>query len=129
MTAQERKPPGTVAWLDLTVPDADTIRDFYAAVVGWQVEPLEMGGYSDYFMKSPATEEPAAGICHARGVNAALPPSWLAYIVVADLDASVRICIERGGSVVAGPTGDPAEGRYCVIRDPAGAVAALIDQP
>ncbi len=26
---------GTVGWMDLTVPDAPALRDFYSAVVGW----------------------------------------------------------------------------------------------
>ena len=42
--AMSRKPPvGTVAWTDLTVPDAEGIRDFYARVVGWVPEPVAMG--------------------------------------------------------------------------------------
>jgi uncharacterized protein len=34
---------GTVAWHDITVPDAERLRDFYAAVVGWRPEPVDMG--------------------------------------------------------------------------------------
>ena len=41
----ESKPGiGTIVWCDLTVNDAETVRDFYAAVVGWKAEPVEMGG-------------------------------------------------------------------------------------
>jgi predicted enzyme related to lactoylglutathione lyase len=32
-----------VAWQDLTVPNAEAIRDFYAVVVGWRPEPVDMG--------------------------------------------------------------------------------------
>ena len=39
--------PGQVGWFDLTVADADTIRDFYKAVVGWETEAHDMGDYSD----------------------------------------------------------------------------------
>ncbi|MFB3107254.1 MAG: hypothetical protein ACE1ZA_20350, partial [Pseudomonadales bacterium] len=39
-----------------------------------------------------------AGICHARGSNANLPPQWLIYINVADVDKSVQRCVEMGGS-------------------------------
>ncbi len=125
MTGQDTKIVGSMAGFDLTVPDADRVRDFYAAVVGWRPEPLDMGGYSDYVMTT-ATGEPAAGVCHARGDNADLPPQWLAYIRVDDLDARLERCRALGGSVVAGPKGT-AGGRYCVIRDPAGAVIALIE--
>ena len=70
-----------------------------------------------------------AGVCHARGQNAALPPYWLAYIAVADLDASLETCTSLGGAVIAGPSAPAGEAnRYCVIRDPAGAYLALIEQ-
>jgi predicted enzyme related to lactoylglutathione lyase len=50
---------------------------------------------------------------------------WLVYISVADLDASLAACTERGGVVVTGPKNAGGGSRYAVIRDPAGAVAAL----
>lgn len=31
----DKPTPGTLAWADLTVPDAEKIRDFYAGVVRW----------------------------------------------------------------------------------------------
>jgi predicted enzyme related to lactoylglutathione lyase len=66
-------------------------------------------------------------VCHARGTNAGLPPHWLVYITVADLDQSISTCKDLGGEVIVGPKGMGSHGRYCVIRDPAGAVAALIE--
>ena len=114
----------TIGWVDLTVPDADRIRDFYSAVVGWTTSDVEMGGYSDYCMHPSEGEPPIAGVCHARGVNAALPRYWLVYLVVPDLDRSLAECRTRGGKVVV-PVRSMGEARYAVIEDPAGAVAAL----
>lgn len=119
---------GLISWADLTVENADEIRDFYQAVVGWQPVALEMSGYSDYCMNQPAGEKTVAGICHARGQNAKLPPVWLVYITVADLDASIAKCLELGGELVAEPRSYGGGSRYCVIRDPAGAVAALYQE-
>ena len=42
--------PGTISWSDLTIPNADAVRDFYSAVAGWKSMPIDMGGYSDYCM-------------------------------------------------------------------------------
>lgn len=117
---------GSLAWADLTVPDAGAVRDFYAAVVGWTVEPLDMGGYADFIMQQPESGAPTAGICHARGANAGLPAQWLVYLPVADLDASVAACTARGGRVLAGPRSAGPGSRFCVIQDPAGAVAAIV---
>ena len=115
---------GSIGWTDLTVPDAARIRDFYCAVVGWTTEAVPMGEYDDYCMVD-AGGTSVAGVCHARGANAGMPPSWLIYLNVADLEASAARCVELGGRLVAEPREIGSPGRYCVIEDPAGAVAAL----
>ena len=63
---------GSITWVDLTVPDAAALRDFYGEVVGWTATPVDMGGYNDFSMLPPAADVPAAGICFARGENAEL---------------------------------------------------------
>jgi predicted enzyme related to lactoylglutathione lyase len=118
--------PGSITWHDLTVEDAGRLRDFYRAVVGWAPEPVGMGEDSDYVMR--ADGEDAAGVCHARGANAAIPPVWLIYITVADLDASLEACRRLGGHALT-PVRSYGGGRYCVIEDPAGAVCALYQPP
>ncbi len=116
---------GQIGWIDLTVPGAESVRDFYREVVGWTSSDVDMGGYSDFCVHSGEGEPPVAGICEARGANAALPPQWIVYITVADLDGSVAKCLELGGQVLHGPRSYGEQGRFCVIRDPAGAVCAL----
>ena len=125
MTDPEQPSTGSIVWHDLTVPNAGEIRDFYAGVVGWESMEHDMGGYSDFGMNQPSGGDTVAGICHARGPNANLPAQWLIYIRVADVDASAERCRELGGTVLDGPR-EIGEERFCVIRDPAGAVAALI---
>jgi uncharacterized protein len=120
-------PIGSVGWLDLTIDNADEVRDFYARVVGWVAAPLSMGEYNDYVMSMPETGKSAAGICHARGQNAGLPAAWLLYITVADLDASLRACEDAGGTVIAPTRNAGGSARYAVVRDPAGAAVALYD--
>ena len=118
---------GRIGWIDLTVPDAVAIRDFYREVAGWTASAVNMGGYDDYCMNPAGAEQPVAGICHARGSNTGLPPVWLIYITVADLEESIRRTVERGGKVRRPPEDMGSMGRFCVIEDPAGAVAALFE--
>lgn len=115
---------GKIGWIDMSVGDADGVRDFYKAVVGWETEDVDMGGYSDYVMKMPATGDGVAGVCHAQGSNADLPSGWLIYIVVEDVEKSAAACMAHGGRIVLEPRG-LAGGRFCVIEDPGGSVAAL----
>ncbi|MGH9367705.1 MAG: VOC family protein, partial [Thermoanaerobaculia bacterium] len=79
MSEQRRQPIGSIGWVDLTVENADAVRDFYRDVTGWTISPVDMGGYSDYCMNEPASGKSVAGVCHARGVNADLPAQWLIY--------------------------------------------------
>ena len=119
--------PGQIMWVDLTVPNASEVRDFYEAVVGWKAAPVSMGAHEDWNMMSPGTAEPIAGVCHAAGGNSGLPPVWLLYITVADLAESMEACKRRGGEVVYGPKTYGPDGMWCVVRDPAGAHVALYE--
>jgi predicted enzyme related to lactoylglutathione lyase len=86
-----------------------------------------MGGYQDFCMHPPGEPQPVAGICHARGQNADVPPVWLIYITVTDLDESLRQCEEYGGRLRRAVESMGNMGRFCVIEDPSGAVCALFE--
>lgn len=120
--------PGEILWQDLTVENALEVRDFYRAVVGWDYIPEDMGGYDDYHMLVMPTGGSVAGVCHARGDNADLPPVWLIYIAVDDVEKSVQACLEKGGELLVEPR-DMADGHFCVIRAPAGAICGLYRPP
>jgi hypothetical protein len=119
---------GQAMWIDLTVPEGSTeaIRDFYDEVVGWLPEPVDMDGYSDYNMTDPADGTPRAGVCHAKGQNAEIPPVWLVYFRVVDLDRALETVTERGGAILSGPRASGPT-RYAIIRDPGGTLCALAE--
>jgi predicted enzyme related to lactoylglutathione lyase len=118
---------GSITWIDLTVPNAEEVRDFYSKVVGWKPAPVSMGDYEDFNMIAPQSGNPSAGVCHARGGNADLPSQWLIYITVEDVDKSAQHCVELGGKIISPPKEMSGYGKMCVIQDPAGAVAALFE--
>ena len=126
MTSAKKQPIGSIGWRDLTVENADELRDFYSAVTGWTVEETSMGDYNDYTMMD-ANGEAVGGVCHGRGENADLPPQWLMYVVVADLATSLAEATRRGGEIVAPPRGLMG-GKMAVVKDPAGAVIALWEE-
>jgi len=119
--------PGKIGWIDLTVPNAEAVRDFYHHVTGWTPSPVEMGGYQDFCMHPSEGADPVAGICHARGENAAMPPQWMIYITVDNLDSAIEKCEKLGGKVRVPVRSLGSSGRFCVIEDPAGAVAGLFE--
>lgn len=124
----DAKSIGHIAWLDLTVPDASATRDFYREVVGWSAQDVSMEdeseSYADFNMLG-GDGTPAAGICHARGVNLGLPPVWLLSLPVGDLAESLRRVREEGGEIVKATKGDDGEYTLAVLKDPVGAHVAL----
>ncbi len=121
-------PVGCISWLDLTVSDASTTRDFYRQVVDWSVQDVEMKDaselYADYNMCG-CDGSPAAGICHARGVNLGVPATWMIYLPVGDLAESLRRVQEEGGKVIKATRGADGEYAHAAIQDPVGACLAL----
>ena len=110
----EKASVGSIMWTDLTVENAERIGDFYSAVVGWTASGVDMGGYDHFNMNDPETGTPVAGVCHARGGNADLPPVWLIYVNVEDIEKSIAKCDELGGQVISGPKGMGGQGWYCL---------------
>jgi predicted enzyme related to lactoylglutathione lyase len=126
----EKKKIGAIMWHDLAVPNAEVISDFYRQVIGWERSALNMGDYNDYILESPDTppKAPAAGVSHTLGNNSYLPPQWLMYVTVDNLDKSLEQCNTLGGQVI-GPKRKLGErGFFCLIQDPAGAYVMLCEE-
>jgi uncharacterized protein len=126
MSEENKTEVGAISWVDLAVNNAEELRDFYSKVVGWNHQALSMGEYDDFIMTTPESGKGIAGVCHARGSNAGLPAQWLIYITVENLEKSINQCNESGGKVIFGPKDMGDYGMFCVIEDPVGAVAGLI---
>lgn len=124
--AGDKKGVGEIVWVDLTIPNAKEVREFYLSVTGWDSDEFDMGDYSDYVVAAPENNKTVAGIVHARGENADLPPYWLIYVKVRNLEESMEAARNGGGQILAGPKSFGAA-RFCVVKDPAGAVFGIIE--
>jgi predicted enzyme related to lactoylglutathione lyase len=120
---------GRIYWLDLTVSDGSATRDFYRHVIEWSVQEVEMKDgevrYADFNMLA-GDGSPVAGVCHARGVNAGLPPVWMIYLPVGNLVESVRRVEEEGGKALKAVRAEDGSYVYAAIQDPVGARLALV---
>jgi len=120
---------GRILWLDITVPDAPATRDFYQRVVGGSVQEVELKDgeerYADYNMLDEGGR-PAAGVCHARGSNASLPPVWMLYLPVGDLAESLRRVEAEGGKVIRSVKGEGGQYVYAAVQDPIGVNFSLV---
>ncbi len=48
----------------------------------------------------PKTNEVVAGICHKKGGNKNLPSKWLNYVMVDNIETSIKKCTLLGGKIV-----------------------------
>ncbi len=124
-TVESRAKIGAIEWRDLTVKNAENVRDFYCDVVGWESSAVSMGDYDDFNINLPNTSDTVAGICHARGSNSNLPAQWLMYVRVEDVVESAKTCKTLGGKVLDGPRA-MGSSQFCVVQDPEGAALALL---
>jgi predicted enzyme related to lactoylglutathione lyase len=119
---------GQIISVDLTVEGAEKIRDFYSAVVGWQVENMPMkdgdDAYSDYVLKDESGGW-VGGVCHHRGANKGIPSQWIVYVNVANIADSVKKCLELGGKVIRESKDKNGNYQYAMIQDPTGAILGL----
>jgi len=120
------KAHGRFAWHELSTPNPDAAKSFYPAVTSWTTAPME--GSDDYTLWLNDTT-PLGGVTtlpeelKMRGV----PPHWLAYVSVYDVDESVRLAKTLGGEVRFGPMEIPNVGAWAVIGDPQGAALGLFE--
>jgi uncharacterized protein len=115
--------PGKILSADVTVNHSEKVRDFYKKMIGWEHSEYKREDYTDYFMTT-ADGVPVAGICQKVGGLSELPPVWLVYFGVKDLEASLKECRSLGGTVVSEPIGK-GRGSYAIIEYPLGAICAL----
>lgn len=110
-----------LAWDELLTDD-DAVRGFYAKVLGYAVGVADMGPLgAGWALK--AGGEPRASILASP---LATPPFWLAYVSVADVDATLEKVTAQGGRVVLGTVEIEGVGRIAVVEDPTGAVLGLL---
>jgi predicted enzyme related to lactoylglutathione lyase len=119
---------GTVCWNEILTRDTDAARSFYTQLLGWTVEEMPMGDMGTYTMFKKGDAQ-VAGMMGMNGPQfEGVPPHWLSYIAVDDIDDRTTAAQSLGAVVHVPPTDIPNIGRFSVIADPTGAVIALFEK-
>ncbi|HEY0390208.1 MAG TPA: VOC family protein [Solirubrobacterales bacterium] len=116
---------GAIVWNELNTRDIEGARAFYGAVFGWGFteREFETGSYTTI----KAGEDTVGGMIDISGrVPDEVPAHWLVYFAVDDTDATIEKAKGSGGEAVFGPEDISEVGRIAVLKDPFGAVLALI---
>jgi hypothetical protein len=116
---------GGFGWNELGTRDVATAKAFYGAVFGWSFEDQEMDEMGTYTILKLG-DQGVGGMLDITGrVPDEVPAHWLVYFTVEDADGAVEKLKAAGGDVRFGPVDIPV-GRFAVVADPTGAVAAIM---
>jgi predicted enzyme related to lactoylglutathione lyase len=108
--------------------DLAAAQKFYTQVVGWTASKWDgPGGSADYTLWMSG-ETPIGGLMHVPEDAAKMgaPPNWLAYVEVPDVDATLAEATQLGATILGPAVDIGGVGRFAVLRDPQGAVIAIM---
>lgn len=117
------KQHGAFSWNELSTSNVTDAKRFYGELLGWTLEPYP--GAVDYTMAKADNKE-LAGMMVTPEDAGNMPPMWMPYITVDDVDSTATRVESLGGKVCAAPQDLPKVGRFAVIQDPQGAMFSII---
>ena len=117
---------GTFTWNELMTTEPEKAGRFYGGLLGWTTRQMDMGAGGVYTIFSNQGKDCGGMMKMAGPQFAGVPPHWMSYIAVDDVDATVAKVKGLSGAVHMPAFDIPGIGRMAVIADPAGAVFCLI---
>ncbi|MCE9584459.1 MAG: VOC family protein [Planctomycetes bacterium] len=119
---------GEFMWNELMTRDDEKALAFFEKLLGWTHQDWPLGPGKAPYRIAKAGGKPVAGIMKMTEPEfpAPVPTHWCGYIAVRDVDASWKQIAKLGGTQIHPPTDIPNVGRFCVFKDPTGAVLALM---
>ncbi len=126
--AQLANEHGTLNWNECQTKDAAAAETFYRAVFDYGIDEMPMGEGEPYRVLKVGGKG-IGGLMQLGQRMGDIPPNWATVFSVDDADAAVANAGELGADVLMPPTDIPEIGRYAVLRDPVGAVFAVIASP
>jgi len=112
-------PHGVFTWNELLTSDVEKAKTFFAETIGWTFtgKPIPLGTY----WLAEVDGKPVAGIMDMKDVTPpGVPPHWISYLEVDDVDARVKAVRDHGGEVQREPFDIEGVGRIALIADPTG---------
>lgn len=115
---------GQFCWNELATTNVKAAKDFYGKVFGWEFTDHDIGEMTYTMIKMNGKEN--GGIwAIPKDKEKDIPPHWMAYILVHDLEASLTKAKNEGATIVKPTTQAGDFGYFAIITDPTGAHIAL----
>jgi uncharacterized protein len=119
--------PGEYCWADLGTTDVAGAKKFYRSIFGWEATDLPMGegGLKYSMLRVKGKDVCAVYPMASEQRKAKVPPFWLPYISVANVDRTIKKATAARGILCLGPTDVMKAGRMAILQDPTGAGVAI----
>lgn len=121
---KEMPQAGEFCWNELATTDVQAAKDFYGKLFGWEFTDHEIGDMT-YTMIHLKGKEFAGIWSIPKDKEQQIPPHWMAYILVENVDQSLEKAKKYGASVMKPAANVGDMGRFAIIQDPTGAHIAL----
>jgi predicted enzyme related to lactoylglutathione lyase len=116
---------GKFVWHQLMTRDVPGAKKFYSQLAGWKMQAWPP---DPNYTVCIANDAPMAGIMAIPDDLAAqVPAHWLQYIGTRDVDGVADAAVRAGGTLMKSPADMQGAGRYAVLKDPQGALFAILD--
>ena len=114
--------PGAIMWNELLTSDPEDAIDFYRGMLG--VDSAAMDGPMEYTMLKAAGTD-VAGVMRITEEMGPVPPNWMVYFGVANVDDSCEKAVSLGAVLLMHGPDIPGIGRFATIQDPQRAVFSI----
>lgn len=116
---------GALCWNELMTRDTAAAKAFYTALFGWTAKDQDMGPAGMYTVFSKGDRQ-AAGMMGITPNMGPMPPNWVVYFAVDEVDARADRAKAAGAQIHVPPTNIPNVGRFSMMSDPQGAAVSII---
>ena len=114
-----------IIWHELVTPDQKKSGAFFSELFDWNVKEVDAGKFGTYTLFQKEGQD-VAGMMNPTPDTPGKGSFWHSYIAVEDVDNCAKRASILGGKVLVQPQDVPDVGRICVVSDPTGAVAHLM---
>ena len=114
---------GTFTWNELNTHDASKACEFYSSLLGWRFEEMPMP--DGVYRIAKLGDNTVAGLFEMKGKDfEGVPPHWLSYIEVDEIDKRARAAKQAGATMIREPFDVEGVGRIAILKDAVGALIA-----
>ncbi|MBV8329834.1 MAG: VOC family protein [Verrucomicrobia bacterium] len=117
---------GQFSWNELLTTDPAAATKFYTQLFGWTTQEYPMPEFVYTVVTAGGATSGQGGIMAIPPSSKGMPPAWVSYVTVDNVDNRASQAEKLGGKIVVPPSDIPNVGRFAVIQDPQGAVISII---